>query len=69
MKRWKDRLATLFLVVAVDLSLLPWVYQPEEAKGDPRVCKKQLGSIDDVPVCFDMPCMTRLCCLDICEQE
>ncbi|SHL08555.1 hypothetical protein SAMN04488087_2682 [Rhodothermus profundi] len=69
MRRWKDRLATLFLVVAIGLSLLPWVYQPEEAKGDPYVCEKQLGSRDRVPTCFDMPCETRLCCLDICEQQ
>jgi len=69
MRRWKDWLATLFLVVAVGLSLLPWVYQPEEAKGDPYVCEKQLGSVRGEVTCFDMPCQTQLCCLDICEQQ
>ncbi len=35
MERWKDRLATLFLVLALDLSLLPWVYRPDNVVADP----------------------------------
>ncbi|GEM_PF-6203742 len=35
MRRWKDWLATLFLVVAVGLSLLPWMHKPKEVVADP----------------------------------
>jgi len=35
MERWKDRLATLFLVLALGLSLVPWVYRPDNVVADP----------------------------------
>ena len=35
MKGWKDRLATLFLVLALGLSLVPWVYRPDNVVADP----------------------------------
>jgi len=40
MSRWKERLATLFLVVAVGLSLLPWVYEarPAQANEPLKIC-------------------------------
>ena len=38
MRRWKDRLATLFLVLALGLSLLPWVYEARPVKASLEVC-------------------------------
>jgi len=58
MRRWKDWLATLFLVVAVGLSLLPWMHKPEEVVADPqlRICSNDFtipGDCGGVPVnCF-----------------
>ncbi len=52
MSRWKDWLATLFLVVAVGLSLLPWVHKPKEVVADPqlRICEVDWeGTGDCVP--------------------
>ena len=69
MRRWKDRLATLFLVLALGLSLLPWVYEAKSAKGDPYICKIQMVTVRDQFRCFDMPCETQLCCTDICEMQ
>ncbi|WP_262886184.1 hypothetical protein [Rhodothermus marinus] len=38
MRRWKDRLATLFLVLALGLSLMPWINEARPAKADLQIC-------------------------------
>ena len=57
MKGWKDRLATLFLVVAVGLSLLPWVYEAQSAKADGWICY----SYDWVEIDCDPPATNCAC--------
>ena len=67
MSRWKERLATLFLVVAVGLSLLPWidtaVSEERTATGCPSLdydwIRKEIYCNWLIP-CYGGP----LCCFD-----
>ncbi len=65
MKRWKDRLATLFLVLALGLSLLPWVYEVRPAKADPQICYNDLNPVEEI---CDIPPLNCFCEVIITPQ-
>ncbi len=64
MKRWKDRLATLFLVLALGLSLVPWVYEVQPVEANSQICY----SFDWVEIDCEEPATNCACEIVITPQ-
>ncbi len=65
MRRWKDWLATLFLVVAVGLSLLPWMYEARPAAASLPICYNDLNPVEEI---CDIPPLNCFCEIIITPQ-